>query len=348
MSMRIGIIGCGFIAYDHISGWIANGCSVVAACDIDKSRLDKRAEEFDIKGRYLDYKEMLEKEELDIIDIATPVKSHKELVSYCCSRVHNMLVEKPFVDNIDDGIFLVRECQKNQCRAMVCQSYRWHPWYEQIKKELDSGIIGKPYYANIMQRISFDIPVGTDKIIPLIEDQPFYKNVEKLMLLEQGCHYLDIYRHFFGEPQYVQGYIEKVSPHVIGDDLAIVTLKFPDTVAILEDLWCVNGQQKTSVTFIQGEKGSIYFDGTDGAAPHRTEETGSLKIILKDGTMFEREMDAKSYYNKCFAKLESHFLECIRKDIEPITSIADNLKTLQIAFKAYESAINKKAMFFGE
>jgi predicted dehydrogenase len=347
MKKRVGIIGCGFISYDHISSWISNGCDVVAVCDVDADRMDKRANEFGIKNKYTDYKEMIANEKLDIIDIATPVKTHRELVSYCCEKAPNLLVEKPFADNIEDGRFLVRLIKKNHCRVMICQSYRWHPWYEEIKKILDQGLIGKPYYANIMQRINFDIP-GPNGGIPLIEDQPFYEKVEKLMLLEQGCHYLDMFRHLFGEPQYVQGIVDKISPHVNGDDLAIITIKFPDTLAVLEDLWCVNGQDKTSVTFIQGQKGSIYFDGTDGSAPHRTEETGALKVVLMDGRVEEFPMDAKNYYNKCFAKLQKHFLNCIENDLEPITSAEDNLKTLMIAFKAYESTKCKHAMYFGE
>jgi D-apiose dehydrogenase len=346
MKKKVGIIGCGFISYDHISSWIANGCEVIAVCDLDETRASMRAKEFHIPSVYSDYKRMLSEETLDIVDIATPVKSHREIVAYCAERIHYLLVEKPFVDNIEDGEALVRICKKNKCTVMVCQSYRWHPWYEEIKKILDQGIIGKPYYANITQRICFDIP-NANGCIPLVEDQPFYEHVQKLMLLEQGCHYLDMFRHLFGEPQYVQGIVERISPFVDGDDLALVTIKFPNTIAVLEDLWCVNGQDKTSVTFIQGDKGSIYFGGTDGAAPHRTEETGALSVTLLDGSKKEYPMDAKNYYNKCFAKLQRHFLTCIENGTSPITSAEDNLKTLQIAFHAYESTKRKCAMFFG-
>jgi predicted dehydrogenase len=344
---KVCVIGCGFISYAHIRGWQENGLEVVALCDLNAERLETRAQEFGVKNTYLDYIEMIDKEELDIIDIATPVKTHRTIMSYCIKHAKYILIEKPFVDNIQDGKYLVHECEKFGCTAMVCQSYRWHPWYEQIKKELDSGIIGRPYYANIMQRVSFDIPTGKENRIPLVEDQPFYRNVKKLMLLEQGCHYIDVFRYFFGEPQSVNGYVDSISPYVIGDDLCIVIIKFNDTVAVLEDLWCTNGQEQTSVTFVQGEKGSIYFNGTAGAAPHRTEETGGLEITLRDGTNIIRDMDAKDYYARCFTSLEKHFIECIKKGIKPITSVKDNLKTLEIAFKAYESSKVKKTLFIG-
>ena len=150
------------------------------------------------------------------------------------------------------------------------------------------------------------------------------------MLLEQGCHYIDVFRYFFGESQSVNGYVDFISPFVEGDDLAIAIMKFSDNVGVIENLWCTNGQERTSVTFIQGEKGSINFNGTAGSAPHRTEKTGGLEITLKNGEKIIRDMDAKDYYARSFKKLEKHFIECIEKGIEPDTNIRDNLKTLQI------------------
>lgn len=345
---RIAIIGCGFISYAHIKGWIGNGCDVVAVCDIDTNRAEQRAKEFNIKKTYSDYKEMLDKEDIDIIDIATPVFTHKELIIACAVKKINILCEKPFVNNLEDGRYLVKLCEKNECKLMICQTYRWHPWYEQIKKELDSGIIGRPYYANIMQRVCFDIPIGKDAKIALLEDQPFYENVEMLMLLEQGCHYIDAFRFFFGEPVAVQAHIDYISPFVKGDDMAVVLIKFKDMVAVLEDLWCTNAQEKTSVTFVQGKKGSINFEGTAGSAPHRTKKTGGLEISLMDGTRYVREMNAEDYYARSFEKLQKHFIDCIIDDKEPTTSGKDNLKTLEIAFKAYEASKKQRTTFLGE
>lgn len=348
MTLKVGVIGCGYISYAHISGWKANGCEVAALCDLSASRLNARAEEFGVQNKYTNCKEMLERENLDIVDIATPVSTHRALISYCCSRVANILCEKPFVDNMEDGEYLVRECKKYGCRTMVCQSYRWHPWYVQIKKELKNDVIGSPYYANIMQRISFDIPYGKENRIPLTEDQPFYEHAERLMLLEQGCHYFDVFRSLFGEPQTVTGTVGRISPFVKGDDLAVVTVVFPGLTAVLEDVWCSCGQQKTSATYIQGEKGSIYFDGTDGIAPHRTEECGALTITFSDGSSRQVEMDAADYYNQSFARLQAHFLYCIDQDLTPDTCFEDNLRTVGIALKAYESAARKRTIFMGE
>jgi predicted dehydrogenase len=348
LKARVGLIGCGFISQAHLRGWKNNGCDVRAVCDVDKKRAESRAKEFGVNAVYDDFRRMLEHEKLDIVDIATPVATHKEIVSACSEAGRHILVEKPFVNDLEDGKNLVRQCARNGTQLMVCQTYRWHPWFEKMKLELESGTIGRPYYANIMQRIGFDIPQGENMTIPLLVDQPFYRDVGMLLLLEQGCHYLDIFRYFFGEASSVEGTVGYVSPHVKGDDLAVIILKFPGVVAVLEDLWCTNGQEKTSVCFIQGEKGSLFFEGTAGLAPHRTERTGGLECYLKDGKRLTRDLDAHDYYARCFEALERHFLECLEKDEEPMTSGRDNLRTLELAFKAYESSRQQRALFIGD
>ena len=347
--LKVGLIGCGFISGDHLKGWRNNEhVQIAAICDINEERAQTRAKEFDVKNIYTDYKEMLKNEELDILDIATPVSTHKSMVLHACSYKLDILIERPFADSLDAAKEMVKACEKNKSKLMVCQTYRWHPWYEYIKEELNSGTIGRPVYANIMQRVSFAIPYDKEQKVPLLEDQPFYENVDKLLLLEQGCHYIDILRHFFGEAESVTSSIQYVSPYVKGDDLALIIIKFSDVTAIIEDLWCTVGQQKTSVTFIQGEKGSLYFGGTDGAAPHRTEEAGNLQITLSTGEESERALTCENYYAKGFEKLERHFTDCILNDKEPLTSGKDNLKTLEIAFKAYEASRQMRTIFIGE
>ena len=54
------------------------------------------------------------------------------------------------------------------------------------------------------------------------------------------------------------------------------------------------------------------------------------------------------YYAKGFEKLIGHFVDCVLNDQEPITSGRDNLKTLEIAFKAYEASRQQRTLFIGE
>ena len=78
--LRGGLIGCGFFAVNHMHGWRdVQGAGIVAICDRDSERLKAVGDEFRIEKRYADANEMMAKEKLDFVDIATTVNSHRAL-----------------------------------------------------------------------------------------------------------------------------------------------------------------------------------------------------------------------------------------------------------------------------
>ena len=347
--LKVGIIGCGFISGAHMRGWTnIEDTEITAVCDVDVSKAEMRAKEYSINKVFTDYKEMLEKEKFDIVDVITPVKSHRDIVIAAAEHKNHVLCEKPFAENMEDGIEMVRVCGKAGSCLMICQTNRWHPWFRTIKQELEKGTIGAPYYSVISQRVSFAIPQGPEGKVALVEDQPFYESVGRLVLLEQGCHFVDIFRFFFGDAISVSAVVKKISPYVIGDDLAIVVIEFPQLTAVLEDSWVSSGSEKTSVTLVEGNRGSLYFDGTSGAAPHRTIEVGGVEVRLRNGKVTSIPQDAKEYYVRSFEYIERHFIDCIKNDKEPITSGRDNLRSLDIIFSAYWSSDIKRTVYLGE
>ena len=347
--LKVGIVGCGFISHAHMTGWSSiEGIEIVSVCDVNSEKANTRNKEFSvINSSYENYLDMFEKEKFDIVDIITPVDSHKDIVIAAAEKGCHVLCEKPFANNLEDAVEMVKACEKAGKKLMICQTNRWHPWFRTIKKEIEHETIGIPYYSIITQRVSFAIPQGEEGKVALIEDQPFYKNIEKLVLLEQGCHYVDIFRYFFGDAISVTARVKKISPFIIGDDLAIIIIDFPGLTTVLEDSWVCTGSEKTSVTLVEGTKGSLYFEGTSGAAPHRTTEAGGVEIRLRNGKITSIPQDANKYYYNAFESIERHFIDCIKNDKEPISSGRDNLRSLDIIFSAYSSSQIGRTMFLG-
>ena len=341
---KVGVVGCGLVSDDHIKGWLnIEDVELTSVCDIRKEKALKKCKEYGINSVYSDYKEMIKKEKFDILDVLTPVKFHKEIVINVAEKGINILCEKPFADNMADAIAMVRSCEKNGIKIMVSQTNRWFPWFRRIKKELDMGTIGVPYYSIIAQRVSYSIPQGPKKIVKLIQDQPIYKEADKLVLLEQGCHYIDIFRFFFGEAIDVYADVRNISSFVIGDDIAIVLVRFPSLTAVLEESWVSNSMDISAETIIEGTEGSIYFEGTTGP-PHRSLNLGSLEIKNRKGKSKIIPQKEKNYYHKSFELVQRHFVDCLKNDKEPITSGKDNLRSLDIVFKAYESSNQNKVI----
>lgn len=95
--LRVGIIGCGKIADGHVEQIRAIGRGeVVAVCDREPLMAEQLAVRMKIPGRYDDAAEMLRKERLDVVHIATPPDSHLFLARMCFEAGCHVFMEKPF------------------------------------------------------------------------------------------------------------------------------------------------------------------------------------------------------------------------------------------------------------
>ena len=73
--LKIGLVGCGGISGAHVPGWQAlDDCEIVAICDVRQEMMDK----YPGPRQYLSFDEMLQKEELDIVDICLPTFLHPD------------------------------------------------------------------------------------------------------------------------------------------------------------------------------------------------------------------------------------------------------------------------------
>ena len=90
---RSAVVGCGNIFPMHaVSITRVENAELVAVCDIKEDRAKKKAEEFGCKY-YLDYKEMIEKENLDVIHICLPHYLHPIVAIYALEHGVNVMTE---------------------------------------------------------------------------------------------------------------------------------------------------------------------------------------------------------------------------------------------------------------
>ena len=86
--MRYALIGCGRISTNHIKAALNNQLDIVAICDVYPEQMKHLLEKHGISDdkkikRYIDYKEMVSENEIDLISIATESGFHAEIAVYC-------------------------------------------------------------------------------------------------------------------------------------------------------------------------------------------------------------------------------------------------------------------------
>ncbi len=138
--LKVGLVGVGGISGAHIPVWNEmDNAELVAICDIRTERMEKYPD----KRHYTDFDEMLEKEELDILDICLPTYLHADFAVKAMEKGINVITEKPISLKTEDVDRVYSAAEKNNVKFMVAQVLRFWPEYELLKEIYDTKKYGK-------------------------------------------------------------------------------------------------------------------------------------------------------------------------------------------------------------
>ncbi|MEM2507022.1 MAG: Gfo/Idh/MocA family oxidoreductase, partial [Nitrososphaeria archaeon] len=133
--IKVGIIGCGGIAPTHLQAYksLKSEADVVAFCDINLEKARALAKKFNVKKFYDDYWKMFEKENLDLVDICTPVSTHAKIVCDAVEAVPNILVEKPMALTVSECEAMIKKARKYGSKLCVGHNQIFSPLIQQVK-----------------------------------------------------------------------------------------------------------------------------------------------------------------------------------------------------------------------
>lgn len=148
--LKVGLVGVGGISGAHIPAWDSMAdAELVALCDIRPAQMEK----YQDKHLYTDIDEMLEKEQLDILDICLPTFLHAEVAIKAMNKGIHVLCEKPISLKVEDVARVYAAAEKNNVKFMVAQVLRFMPSYELIKTAYENGTYGK-LLSGVMSRLN--------------------------------------------------------------------------------------------------------------------------------------------------------------------------------------------------
>jgi predicted dehydrogenase len=142
------VIGCGLGAYHGYAYSQAPEYELVAVCDLNTEVLGKFFERSRVtRGsvhEYTDYREMLEKERLDVVSVATPDDHHANPVCDASDAgVKGILCEKPLCIQLKDADRMIETVERNGTKLAVDHTRSWLPLYQNVRSALREGEIGK-------------------------------------------------------------------------------------------------------------------------------------------------------------------------------------------------------------
>ena len=324
------LIGCGFFAINQMHAWNdVLGAKIVAICDRDPERLKIVGDQFGIERRYTDAQALFADGGIDFVDIATTVSSHRALVELAAAHKVPAICQKPFAKTLDDAKAMVKICDEAGIPLMVHENFRWQTPIQAVRKALDSGAIGTPFWGRFSFRSGFDVFSG----------QPYLAEGERFIIEDLGIHTLDIARFILGDVTSLVARTKRVNPKIKGEDVATILMDHENGATSIVDVSYATKLETDpfpeTLIELDGEKGSI-----------RLYHGYRLEVMTPDGTTVSDvspkllSWASRPWHNiqeSVFA-IQQHWVAQLASGKETSTSGADNLKTFALVEAAYESA----------
>ena len=199
--LRIGIIGCGWIADSHMKAYLNQpDVEIVAGADLIPGKAAKFFAKHGVEGvktEYASHKEMLDDESLalDAVSICTYNRQHAEPAIYALKKGVNVLLEKPFTVTLDEAVEVMKAEKESGKVLSIGFQPRLDANMQMIKKICQSGELGEIYYIQTGggRRRGIPTPFGTT----FIED----KTAGLGALGDIGCYSLDMVLNAIGYPK---------------------------------------------------------------------------------------------------------------------------------------------------
>ena len=155
--LKIGIVGCGKIADQHVDAiHRISDCEVVALCDRELLMAKQLGERFGISGCFSELSEMLEAARPDVVHITTPPQSHFSLAKQCLESGSHAYLEKPFTITAAEAESLIRLAERRDLKITAGHNLQFTPETLEMRELLAHGFLGgKP--AHLESHFSYDL-----------------------------------------------------------------------------------------------------------------------------------------------------------------------------------------------
>ncbi len=373
--IRIGMIGYQFMGKAHSHAYrdlpfffdpkIKPILKVVSGRN--EEAVKEAAEKMGWESYETDWRKVIERDDIDVIDIVTPNHTHAEIAIAAAEAGKHIITEKPLALTIEEAEQMYEAVKKHKVKHMICHNYRYVPAVQFTKKLIEEGRLGRIYHfrANYLQDFIMDPE------FPLV--WRLKKEVSGSGALgDIGAHSIDLARFLVGEFKELVGTTETfIKQRPIGEmagglkgktggkELGEVTVD--DAVAFIarfesgalgtfEASRFAGGNRNKNRFEINGEKGSVRWDmeNMNNLEVYFDDDEPGLQGFRLINCTEEYHPYAGNYwpaghiigYEHTFIHLIHEFLNGIAEDYQPTPNFEDgvkNQKVLQAIEKSSET-----------
>ncbi|MCS7303999.1 MAG: Gfo/Idh/MocA family oxidoreductase [Thermoguttaceae bacterium] len=309
--LGVAIHGAGWVAGAHGRSWLKQSqVRIISISDVDRQRAERLASQLGLQCAIREsLEEVLADPAVDIVDICTPSHLHAQHGIQAAQAGRHILVEKPIALTLSELRSLREMVQQAGVKGMASFVLRWNPMLETIHRLIQSGAIGRVFYAEA--DYWHNIPC-THHAWPLHSKRA---TAGSAMLLA-GCHAVDILRWLLADEA------EEVS--AVGTN---PTGRFeypPNVVAWIRFRGGAVGKVSVLLDCQMPYRFQVELAGTEGTIWQNRIWSSRLFPCQSGWTTVPTVLpDSADVQHHPFDAEIGHFVQCILEDQESHCSIAD-------------------------
>ena len=338
-TIRFAIIGCGRIVPKHAESIVAlPEAELVAVCDIVPELAEAFANKYGAEP-YTDYLEMLQRDDIDVVTIATPSGLHADIGIAAAEAGKHVLVEKPMAMTLKTADEMIEACHKASVKLGVIHQNRFNDSIKLLRTALDDGRFGKLTHGQATVRWSRNDHYYTQA--------PWRgtKLQDGGVLMNQSIHNIDLLQWTFGPVESVFGYTATFMRNIEMEDMGGAVIKFKSgAIGLIEAASTLYPTNLEETLNVFGETGSVI---VGGIAVNRIEVWELPDSVEEKKEIFANQAgDPPSVYGFGHREVILDIMQAIREDREPAIPGEEGRKALEIILAIYKCQETKVPVVF--
>lgn len=329
--IRMALVGCGRIAYKHFEAVdkFRDHLDLIAICDNQSTRLHPAAQKYGVPG-YLYLEEMLQKEKLDLVVLATPSGLHaRQAVQVARHGIH-VMTEKPMATRWQDGLDMVKACDDAGVHLFVVKQNRRNATLQLLKKALVEKRFGRIYM--VTSNVFWQRPQS-------YYDTDAWRGTWEFdggALMNQASHYVDLFDWMIGPLESVHAYTATLEREIEVEDTAVISMRWRNGALGTMSVTMLTYPNNLEGSFtVLGEKGTVRIGGV---AVNQIQHWEFADKRPDDANIQQASYETTSVYGFGHSYYYGNVIDVLRGRCFPETDGREGLRSLELLIAAYRSA----------
>jgi len=334
--VRIAIVGCGRISRNHFGSIEkhTDNIELAAVCDINPQVLNEHAQKYAVPA-YRSMEEMLKSELVDLVALCTPSGMHANQAELAARYGVHVMTEKPMATRWQDGVRMVRACDKANVRLFVVKQNRRNTTLQLLKRALEEKRFGKIHMVHL--NVFWTRPQE-------YYDQGKWRGTWEFdggAFMNQASHYVDLLDWLIGPVDKVQTMMSTTRDIEV-EDTGVMNVRWRNGA--------LGSMSVTMLTYPKNLEGSITILGEKGTVRIGGVAVNDIQLWQFDEAKdYDQQIESANYettsvYGFGHPLYYKNVIDTLCGDAEPETDGREGLKSLELLIAAYLSARDGKTV----